>query len=78
MKALRFQLKSILNALEEVPGTINDLLAKSEDVTLSNDIGNILRLVIWYNILTEVNIVSKSEQDHNMNMSDALRCLCEM
>jgi len=76
VKALRFQLSSILNALEEVSETANDLMARSEAVSLSNEIGNyefILSLVIWYDILTEVNIVSKSTQDHNMDINTSVK-----
>lgn len=76
VKALRFQLSNILDALEEVSETANDLIAKSEAVSLSNEIGNyefILSLVIWYDILTEVNIVSKSVQDHNMDISSSVK-----
>jgi len=76
IKALRFQLSSILNALEEVSETANDLMAQSEAVSLSNEIGNyefILSLVIWYDILTEVNIVSKSVQDHNMDINTSVK-----
>jgi len=76
VKALRFQLSSNLNALEEVSETANDLVARSEAVSLSNEIGNyefILSLVIWYDILTEVNIVSKSTQDHNMDINTSVK-----
>uniref|UniRef100_A0A2S2PYQ8 Zinc finger MYM-type protein 1 n=1 Tax=Sipha flava TaxID=143950 RepID=A0A2S2PYQ8_9HEMI len=76
VKALRFQLSSILNALEEVSETVNDLMAQSEAVSLSNEIGNyefILSLVIWYDILTEVNIVSKSLQDHNTDINTSVK-----
>lgn len=76
VKALRFQLSSILDALEEVSNTANDLMAKSEAVSLSNEIGNyefILSLVIWYDILTEVNIVSKNVQNHNMDINTSVK-----
>ncbi|CAI6367503.1 unnamed protein product [Macrosiphum euphorbiae] len=76
VKALRVQLSSILNALEEVSETANDLMARSEAVSLSNEIGNyefILSLVIWYDILTEVNIVSKSTQDHKMDKNTSVK-----
>lgn len=71
VKVFRFQLSSILDALEEVSETTNNLIARSVDVSLLNEIGNyefILSLVIWY-ILTEVNNVSKSVQDHNEDIS---------
>ncbi|XP_026807845.1 zinc finger MYM-type protein 1-like [Rhopalosiphum maidis] len=76
VKALSFQLSSILDTLEEVSYTANDLMAKSEAVSQSNEIGNyefILSLVIWYDILTEVNIVSKSVQDHNMDINTSVK-----
>ena len=51
-------------------------MAQIEIVSLSNEIGNyefILSLVIWYDILTEVNIVSKSTQDHNMDINISVK-----
>ncbi|KAL4153760.1 hypothetical protein QTP88_001593 [Uroleucon formosanum] len=71
MKALRFQLSSILNALEEVLETANDLMARSEDVSLSDEIGKyefILNLVIWY-ILTEANIFLHQYRENRFNLA---------
>ncbi|KAL4150140.1 hypothetical protein QTP88_003974 [Uroleucon formosanum] len=59
VKVMRFQLSSILNALEEVSETANDLMARSEALSLSNEI--------------EVNIVSKSTQDHNMDINTSVK-----
>ncbi|KAL4131234.1 hypothetical protein QTP88_008575 [Uroleucon formosanum] len=72
VKALRLQFPHIIEALEEVYETANDLMAKSEANSLLNEISSyefILSLVIWYDILEKVNIVSKSLQSQNMEIS---------
>jgi len=72
VKALRLQFPRIIEALEEVYETANDLMAKSEANSLLNEISSyefILSLVIWYDILEKVNIVSKSLQSQNMEIS---------
>ncbi|KAL4153113.1 hypothetical protein QTP88_000946 [Uroleucon formosanum] len=72
VKALRLQFPHIIEALEEVYETANDLMAKSEVNSLLNEISSyefILSLVIWYDILEKVNIVSKSLQSQNMEIS---------
>lgn len=71
VKALRFQLPFIMNALEEVSNDTNDLVAISEALSLLKEISSyefILSLIIWYDILMETNIVSKSLQNYNMDI----------
>jgi len=71
VKALRFQLPFIINALEEVADDINDLVARSEALSLLKEVSSyefILSMIIWYDILIETNIVSKSLQSHNMDI----------
>ncbi|XP_050065711.1 zinc finger MYM-type protein 1-like [Aphis gossypii] len=61
----------IINALEEVSDDINDLIARSEALSLLKEVSSyefILSMIIWYDILIETNIVSKSLQSHNMDM----------
>ncbi|KAL4119032.1 hypothetical protein QTP88_011905 [Uroleucon formosanum] len=75
VKALRFQLPNIIEALEEVSETSNDSIAKSDARSLITEICTyefILSLIIWYDILVQVNIVSKSLQgkDATINISN--------
>ncbi|XP_022177857.1 zinc finger MYM-type protein 1-like [Myzus persicae] len=75
VKALRFQLSNIIEALEEVSETANDSIAKSDARSLITEISTyefILSLIIWYDILVQVNIVSKSLQgkDADINISN--------
>ncbi|KAL4082990.1 hypothetical protein QTP88_028320 [Uroleucon formosanum] len=75
VKALRFQLPNIIEALEEVSETSNDSIAKSDARSLITEICTyefILSLIIWYDILVQVNIVSKSLQgkDAIINISN--------
>jgi len=71
VKALRYQLPNIIEALEEVSREANDTITKSEAQSLSNELSTfefVLSLVIWYNILIEVNVVSKSLQGKNIDI----------
>ncbi|KAL4082852.1 hypothetical protein QTP88_029508 [Uroleucon formosanum] len=75
VKALRFQLPNIIEALEEVSETSNDSIAKSDARSLITEICTyefILSLIICYDILVQVNIVSKSLQgkDATINISN--------
>ena len=69
---MRFQLPSVIKALEEVENTTNDPKTSSEAHSLViNELSSyefVLSLVIWYEILSEVNIVSKSLQSINMHL----------
>lgn len=72
VKALRFQLPSVIKALEAVANTTNDPKTRSEAHSLVihelNSYEFVLSLVIWYEILSEVNVVSKSLQSINMHL----------
>jgi len=64
VKALQFQLSNIIGALEEVSETANDSISKSDARSLITEISTyefILSLIIWYDILIQVNIGSKLE-----------------
>lgn len=68
---MRSQLPFIINDLEEVADDINDLVARSEALSLLKEVSSyefILSMTIWYDILIETNIVSKSLQSHNMDI----------
>lgn len=70
VKALRFQLPNVIKALEKMPNTTNDPKIRSEvNYLVINELNSyefVLSLVIWYEILSEVNVVSKSLQNINM------------
>ncbi|XP_025203847.1 zinc finger MYM-type protein 1-like [Melanaphis sacchari] len=72
VKALRFQLPSVIKALEEMANTTNDPKTRSEANSLVvNELNSyefVLSLVIWYEILSEINVVSKSLQSINMHL----------
>ncbi|XP_022165596.1 zinc finger MYM-type protein 1-like [Myzus persicae] len=72
IKAIRYQIPGVIKALEEVSEVTNDPKTKSEANSLvSHGIGDyefILSLVIWYDILVQVNMVSKSLQSINTNL----------
>lgn len=72
IKALRFQLLNIIEALEEVSEIANDSIAKSEAKCLASEISIyefILNVVIWYDILVQVNIVTKRLQGKNADIN---------
>ncbi|KAL4112057.1 hypothetical protein QTP88_015905 [Uroleucon formosanum] len=79
VKALRFQLPSVIEALEEVSNTTNDPKTKSEAHSLViNELNSyefVISLVIWYEILVEVNVVSKSLQSINMHLEVSISML---
>ncbi|XP_060876891.1 uncharacterized protein LOC132949806 [Metopolophium dirhodum] len=79
VKALRFQLPSVIEALEEVSNTTNDPKTKSEAHSLViNELNSyefVISLVIWYEILVEVNVVSKSLQSINMHLEVSISLL---
>ncbi|KAF0682205.1 zinc finger MYM-type protein 1-like, partial [Aphis craccivora] len=78
VKALRYQLPNIIEALEEVSREANDTITKSEAQSLANELSTfefVLSLVIWYNILIEVNVVSKSLQGKNIDIDISIKML---
>jgi len=79
VKAIRFQISEVIEALEEVSETTNDPKTKYEAYSLVvNELESyefILSLVIWYEILVEVNIVSKHLQSENMDLEIGTKLL---
>lgn len=78
VKALRYQLPNILEALEEVSREASDTITKSEAQSLANEINTfefVLSLVIWYDILVEVNVVSKSLQGKSIDIDISIKML---
>ncbi|KAJ1254500.1 hypothetical protein BS78_K048800 [Paspalum vaginatum] len=76
VKAIRFQCANIQEALLQVSDSDNDPLTSSEAKSLAtNELGEfefILALVIWYDILYHVNLVSKDLQSKDMLIDDAI------
>lgn len=71
IKAIRFQLKEIIVALDEIADTSKDCLITSETHSLINEISSfefLISLCVWHTVLQEINIVSKSLQSPMMNL----------
>ncbi|PWA89171.1 zinc finger MYM-type protein 1 [Artemisia annua] len=70
VKAIRFQLSDIREALLQVSESDNDCLIQSTSESLAeNELGKyefLVAIVIWYDILSVVNVVSKQLQSKNM------------
>ena len=66
VKAIRFQLSDIREALLQVSESDNDCLIQSTSESLAeNELGKyefLVAIVIWYDILSIVNVVSKQLQ----------------
>lgn len=78
VKAIRFQLSDIIDALEEVSEATNDLKIKSETHSLANEMRSyefVLSIIIWYAILSEINIVSKNLQSTKIDLDISTRLL---
>jgi len=71
IKAIRFQVKEIIDALDEISDETRDPLIRSETNSLIAEIRSLeflMSLCIWYTVLCEVNIVSKSLQGPDVNL----------
>ncbi|XP_074298379.1 uncharacterized protein LOC141629250 [Silene latifolia] len=70
VKAIRFQIAEVCDALLQVGETDNDSKIRSEAKSLAmNELGDfefLVALVIWYEILYRINFVSKQLQSKNM------------
>lgn len=76
VKAIRFQMQDIREALLEVSDTDNDPIISSEAKSLAtNELGDfefIVAIIIWYEILSAVNLVSKQLQAKDMLIDIAI------
>ena len=76
VKAIRFQILDIQEALLEIAENDNDSKIKSEAKSLAeNELGNfefIMSLLIWYELLYAVNLVSKQLQSKDMLIDIAM------
>jgi len=78
IKLICFQLCQVHDALVEVSELKKDPKIKSERSSLSNyefSYDFILNVVIWYELLSAINKVSKSLQSENMELSNAVQLL---
>lgn len=78
IKTLRYQLGEVYNELTEValdpikdPGTTIKAKTLSEKVSKFK----VCSIVLWYNILFKINVVSKFLQSKNIVLSECLKCL---
>jgi hypothetical protein len=76
VKAIRFQCANIREALLQVSDSDNDPVASSEAKSLANnelgDFEFLVAIVIWYEILYAVNVVSKDLQSKDMLIDIAI------
>nr|XP_034593178.1 zinc finger MYM-type protein 1-like [Setaria viridis] len=76
VKAIRFQMQDIREALLEVSDTDNDATICSEAKSLAtNELGDfefIVAIVIWYEVLSAINLVSKQLQAKDMLIDIAI------
>lgn len=78
VKALRYQIKEVHDALVEVVETTDDPKAKSEARSLVNEISSyefLVALAIWHDVLFAVNSVSKNLQAEKMHLGVASQLL---
>ena len=72
VKAVRYQLSEIIDALEELSRKTDDSLIASECDSLSEDLSSyefIISLVTWHDILYNVNLISKIWQQEDIDLS---------
>ena len=76
VKAIRFQMQDIREALLEVSDTDNDAAICTEAKSLAtNELGDfefIVAIVIWYEVLSAINLVSKQLQANDMLIDIAI------
>ena len=78
IKPIRFQLCQVHDALVEISELTKDPKIKSESSSLANyefSYDFILSVVIWYELLSAINKVSKSLQNESMELSNAVQLL---
>nr|GEW09797.1 zinc finger MYM-type protein 1-like [Tanacetum cinerariifolium] len=77
LKAIRFKLLEIKEALLQVADTDNDFKIKSESKSLAtNEVGDfefLVSTIIWYDILSVINFVSKKLQSDDMLIDIAVK-----
>ncbi|KAL0394347.1 UNVERIFIED_CONTAM: hypothetical protein Slati_4400900 [Sesamum latifolium] len=75
VKAIRFQTSEIRSALLELHRTCEDAMSKSEAKSLADSLDSfefLLGIVIWYDILFCINMVSKKLQSESMSVDSTI------
>jgi len=75
VKAIRYQVGSVYDALLEVHETADEPLVKSEAESLANHLKDykfLVAIILWYEILFQVNFVSKELQSKESDISTGL------
>jgi len=78
VKAVRYQTAAVYDALVEVSENANDPKARTEATGLAKQLKNfqfLVTLVIWYDLLFQINMISKLLQSKNMQFDIALECI---
>ncbi|XP_039605553.1 uncharacterized protein LOC120526452 [Polypterus senegalus] len=78
IKAVRFQIRSVYDALVDVSEDSKDPKARTEAAALAKQLKNfpfLVSLAIWYDILSQLNVASKILQNENMHYDVALKCI---
>ncbi|XP_078514769.1 zinc finger MYM-type protein 1-like [Lissotriton helveticus] len=81
VKAVRFQMSLILEALLQVSEMDKDVKTRSEATSLVSELESyefLLCLIIWYDILMRINTVSKLMQSENMQLDVAVKHVQEL
>uniref|UniRef100_A0A3B3XBU0 TTF-type domain-containing protein n=2 Tax=Poecilia mexicana TaxID=48701 RepID=A0A3B3XBU0_9TELE len=78
VKAIRFQMGGILDALQKLEEVVGDSKIVSEAKSLSNEIVSmefLVCLIVWYDLLCEINFASKALQAADVSMDTAIRLI---
>lgn len=78
LAAVRFNYTSVRDALQNLHEESNDSVAASEELSLIQNMEQfefIVTIVAWYDILFQVNIVSKAMQSETMDLPNASQLL---
>lgn len=80
VKAVRFQVASVYNALVEVSEDSNDLKSRTEASALAKQLRSfplLVYLVIWHDLSAGINLVSNTMQTKDMQYDLAVQCICK-
>ncbi|TKS66092.1 hypothetical protein D9C73_000148 [Collichthys lucidus] len=73
--AVRFQLGGILDVLEKLEEVAGDSKIVSEAKSLSKSMEFLVCLLVWYDLLSEINFASKALQAPDVSMDTAIRLI---
>lgn len=78
LKAIRYQLAAVYDALVDVAENANDAKARTEAAGLAKQLKNypfLVTLLVWYDLIAQINIVSKLLQSEKMQFDIALSAI---